>query len=44
MGKGVPALLPQGVFYHCDTTRRLNDRYGDMQHRIQVSAVTRGLG
>lgn len=27
------------MYYHCDRTRQLNERFGDMQNRIQVPAV-----
>lgn len=35
-------LLPSkqeglGVYYHCARTRELNERFGDVQHRIQAS-------
>lgn len=38
----LPVLSPAftqegfGCYYHCDSTRQLNERYGDVQHRIQV--------
>jgi hypothetical protein len=39
----LPVLCPalqdvRGIYYHCDRTRQLNERFGDMQNRIQVPA------
>lgn len=28
----------RGVYYSCDLSARLNERYGDLQHRIQAGA------
>ncbi|EFN56890.1 hypothetical protein CHLNCDRAFT_144556 [Chlorella variabilis] len=33
-----------GVYYHTDTTRRLNERFGDMQHRIQAGGADMEAG